>query len=99
VSRYTHAHPLTKWAQGLLTDCSDDMDRERFAEFDDVLSRATEAAKDVEEDRDAAEEELARLRGVIEGMEARRLADLAAKDEAIGELLGYLELGENANAR
>ena len=74
--RYTNAHPLTKWAQGLLMDCSDDMPREVFVEFDDVLSRATDAAKDVEEDRDTYRERA--LRAEAEVRELR---------ETVGELL------------
>jgi hypothetical protein len=51
--RYTHAHPLTKWAQGLLQDYgSSALAEDEFREFNDVLCRATEAAKDVEEARD-----------------------------------------------
>jgi hypothetical protein len=38
----------------------------------------------------ALEAEITRLRDVIAGMETRRVMELAAKDEAIGELLGLL---------
>lgn len=42
--------------------------------------------------RRGAVAEITRLRGVIAGMETRRVMDLAAKDEAIGELLETLDV-------
>lgn len=50
--RYTHVHPYTKYAQGMLSDWGHYLPYFDFVEFDRVLTQATHAAKDVETERD-----------------------------------------------
>ena len=68
--RFRHAHPLTAKAQGMMLDlwlgpCGDCENPAEWSDLDGVLARATAAAKDVEEDRDAAERAAEHYRGAI----------------------------------
>lgn len=76
-----YAHPYTKTAQGVLMDWSDDLPRDAFVALDNALSLATDAAKDVEAERDAAVarvENLARSAGVAASIIGNLERDLAA---------------------
>ena len=87
--RFRHAHPLTATAQGMMLDlwlgpCGDCENPAEWIELDGVLARATAAAKDVEEDRDAAEARVERVRAVLDDAWVRLSPDAeAALKEAI----------------
>jgi len=87
--RFRHAHPLTAKAQGMMLDlwlgpCGDCENPAEWSDLDGVLARATAAAKDVEEDRDAAEARVERVRAVLDDAWVRLSPDAeAALKEAI----------------
>lgn len=75
-----YAHPYTKTAQGVLMDWSDDLPRDAFVALDNALSLATDAAKDVEAERDAAVARAEKLREALARADERSFDHVEGSD-------------------